>query len=85
MEYLKILMGQLRESRQEANQQLERVEKASVQLVPKQASLQSVQASLEEVDLLLSQMEERLKEINVSGLKKEKHLATYTKLLQSTP
>lgn len=85
VEYLKILMGQLRESLQEANQQLERVEKASVQLVPKQASLQTVQASLEEVDLLLSQMEERLKEINVAGLKKEKQLATYTKLLQSTP
>ncbi len=30
-------------------------------------------------------MEERLKEINVAGLKKEKLLATYTKLLQSTP
>ncbi|UZM99923.1 hypothetical protein OL548_08110 [Lysinibacillus sp. MHQ-1] len=72
VEYLKILTGQLRESLQEANQQLEQVEKARVQLVPKQASLQTVQTSLQEVDLLLSQMEERLKEINVAGLKKRK-------------
>lgn len=85
VEYLKILTSQARESLQQAKQQLEAVEQAKVQLVPKQASLQTVTTSLQEVEQQLTQMEERIKDINIAGLKKEKQLAVYTQLLQSTP
>ncbi|WP_238542734.1 AAA domain-containing protein [Lysinibacillus boronitolerans] len=85
VEYLKILASQARESLQQAKQQLEAVEQAKVQLVPKQASLQTIQTNLQEVEQQLTQMEEQIKDINIAGLKKEKQLASYTKLLQSTP
>lgn len=85
VEYLKILASQACESLQQAKKQLEAVEQAKVQLVPKQASLQTVQTNLLEVEQQLTQMEEQIKDINIAGLKKEKQLATYTKLLQSTP
>lgn len=85
VEYLKILASQARESLLQAKQQLEAVEQAKVQLVPKQASLQTVQTNLQEVEQQLTQIEEQIKDINIAGLKKEKQLATYTKLLQSMP
>lgn len=85
VEYLKILASQACESLQQAKKQLEAVEQAKVQLVPKQASLQTVQTNLQEVEQQLTQMEEQIKDINIAGLKKEKQLTVYTKLLQSTP
>ncbi|MEA0553865.1 AAA domain-containing protein [Lysinibacillus irui] len=85
VEYLKILSAQSREALQQASKQLETVEQAKVQLVPKQASLKTVTTSLHDIEQQLAQMEERIKDINIAGLKKEKQLATYTKLLQSTP
>ena len=84
-EYLKIVIVQEQESLQQVQQQFEAVEQAKVQLVPKQASLQTVQTSLQEVEQHLTQIEERIKDINIAGLKKEKQLTAYTKLLQSTP
>ncbi|WP_347723308.1 DEAD/DEAH box helicase [Lysinibacillus capsici] len=85
VEYLKILASQARESLLQAKQQLEAVEQAKVQLIPKQASLQTVQTNLQEVEQQLTLIEEQIKDINIAGLKKEKQLATYTKLLQSMP
>lgn len=85
VDYLKILASQARESLLQAKQQLEAVEQAKVQLVPKQASLQTVQTNLQEVEQQLKLIEEQIKDINIAGLKKEKQLATYTKLLQSMP
>lgn len=85
VDYLKILASQARESLLQAKQQLEAVEQAKVQLVPKQASLQTVQTNLQEVEQQLTLIEEQIKDINIAGLKKEKQLATYTKLLQSMP
>lgn len=85
VDYLKILASQARESLLQAKQQLEAVEQAKVQLVPKQASLLTVQTNLQEVEQQLTLIEEQIKDINIAGLKKEKQLATYTKLLQSMP
>ncbi|MEY2371683.1 DEAD/DEAH box helicase [Lysinibacillus capsici] len=85
VDYLKILASQARESLLQAKQQLEAVEQAKVQLVPKQASLQTVQTNMQEVEQQLKLIEEQIKDINIAGLKKEKQLATYTKLLQSMP
>uniref|UniRef100_UPI0020C04DF5 hypothetical protein n=1 Tax=Bacillus velezensis TaxID=492670 RepID=UPI0020C04DF5 len=56
-----------------------------VQLVLKMVALQTVTTSLQEVEQQLTQMEERIKDINIAGLKKGKQLAVYTQLLQSTP
>ena len=61
------------------------MEQAKVQLIPKQASLQTVQTNLQEVEQQTNAYRRTNKNINIAGLKKEKQLATYTKLLQSMP
>ncbi|GLC88021.1 DEAD/DEAH box helicase [Lysinibacillus piscis] len=85
VERLKMLVGESQVAKQSAQQQMEAVKQANIQLQPKKIALQAVQSSLQELEQQLLQLEERLKDINVAGLKKEKQLAIYTKLLQSTP
>ncbi|MGN4126851.1 AAA domain-containing protein [Lysinibacillus sphaericus] len=85
VEQLKILVSESQLFLQTVRQQLQAVEQANTQLVPKKAALQKVQASLQEIEQQQIQFEESLKNINVAGLKKEKQLTAITQLLQSTP
>ncbi|KOS66464.1 DNA helicase [Lysinibacillus contaminans] len=82
------LKGFVSESQREiqaTKQKIQVVEQANAQLVPKRALLQTAQTSLQDVEQQLAQIEETIKDINVSGLKKEKQLKAITELLQSTP
>ncbi|MFJ7407968.1 MULTISPECIES: DEAD/DEAH box helicase [unclassified Lysinibacillus] len=85
VEQLKMLVSETQSSLKTARQQLQAVEQANTQLVPKRAAQQTAQASLHEVEEQLAQLEEKIKAINVEGLKKEKQLTALTTLLQSTP
>ncbi|MGE7842477.1 DEAD/DEAH box helicase [Lysinibacillus sp. NPDC093712] len=85
VEQLKMLVANTQTSLQTARQQLQAVEQANTQLVPKKAAQQTAKASLLEVEEQLAQLEENIKAINVEGLKKEKQLTALTTLLQSTP
>ena len=82
---LKLLVSEAQQELQTARQELQTVEQATAQLVPKRALLQTAKASLQDVEQQLVQVEEEIREINVSGLKKEKQLKALTELLQSTP
>ncbi|MGE7091212.1 AAA domain-containing protein [Lysinibacillus sp. NPDC048646] len=85
VEQLKMLVSESQLVLQTARQQLQAVEQANTQLVPKKAALQTVQTSFQEIEQQLIQFEETIKDINVTGLKKEKQLTALTQLLQSTP
>ncbi|MEK5330156.1 DEAD/DEAH box helicase [Lysinibacillus sp. FSL W8-0992] len=85
VEQLKMLVSNTQTALQTARQQLQAVEQANTQLVPKKAAQQTAKASLVEVEEQLAQLEEKIKDINVEGLKKEKQLTALTTLLQSTP
>ncbi|MFJ7663437.1 DEAD/DEAH box helicase [Lysinibacillus sp. NPDC097162] len=85
VEQLKMLVSNTQTALQTARQQLQAVEQANTQLVPKKAAQQTAKASLVEVEEQLAQLEEKIKAINVDGLKKEKQLTALTTLLQSTP
>ncbi len=85
VEQLKMLVSNTQTALQTARQQLQSVEQANTQLVPKKAAQQTAKASLVEVEEQLAQLEEKIKAINVEGLKKEKQLTALTTLLQSTP
>ncbi len=85
VEQLKMLVSTTQSALQIARQQLQSVEQANTQLAPKKAAQQTAQASLHEVEEQLVQLEEKIKTINVEGLKKEKQLTALTALLQSTP
>lgn len=82
---LKVLISESQVELQTTKQKLQIVEQANAQLVPKRALLQAAQTSLQDVEQQLTQLEETIKDINVSGLKKEKQLKALTELLQSTP
>lgn len=82
---LKIFVSESQQALQTTKQKLHTVEQANAQLVPKRALLQTVKTSLQDVEQQLTHVEETLKNINVSGLKKEKQLKALTELLQSTP
>ncbi|MFJ7737190.1 AAA domain-containing protein [Lysinibacillus sp. NPDC097287] len=82
---LKVFISESQLELQTTKQKLQIVEQANAQLVPKRALLQTAQTSLQDVEEQLAQIEETLKDINVSGLKKEKQLKALTELLQSTP
>ena len=85
VEQLKMLVTTTQSSVQTARQQLQAVEQANTQLLPKRAAHQTAKASLQEIDEELAQLEEKIKAINIEGLKKEKQLTALTTLLQSTP
>ncbi|TKI68006.1 DNA helicase [Lysinibacillus mangiferihumi] len=85
VEQLKMLVTTTQTSVQTARQQLQAVEQANTQLLPKRAAHQTAKASLQEIDEELAQLEEKIKAINIEGLKKEKQLTALTTLLQSTP
>lgn len=85
VEQLKMLVTTTQSSVQTARQQLQAVEQANTQLLPKRAAHQTAKASLQEIDEELAQLEEKIKAINIEGLKKEKQLTALTTLLQATP
>lgn len=85
VEQLKMLVTTTQTSVQTARQQLQAVEQANTQLLPKRAAHQTAKASLQEIDEELAQLEEKIKAINIEGLKKEKQLTALTTLLQATP
>lgn len=85
VEQLKMLVTTTQSSVQTARQQLQAVEQANTQLLPKRAAHQTAKASLQEIDEELAQLEEKVKAINIEGLKKEKQLTALTTLLQATP
>ena len=85
VEQLKMLVTTTQSSVQTARQQLQAVEQANTQLLPKRAAHQTAKASLQEIEEELAQLEEKIKAINIEGLKKEKQLTALTTLLQSTP
>ncbi|MFJ7668627.1 AAA domain-containing protein [Lysinibacillus sp. NPDC097195] len=84
-EQLKMLITSTQTSLQTARQQLQAVEQANTQLLPKRAAHQKAKASLQEVEEELAQLEDKIKTINIEGLKKEKQLTALTALLQATP
>lgn len=85
VEQLKMLVTTTQSSVQTARQQLQAVEQANTQLLPKRAAHQTAKVSLQEIDEELAQLEEKIKAINIEGLKKEKQLTALTTLLQATP
>ncbi|TKI48931.1 DEAD/DEAH box helicase [Lysinibacillus tabacifolii] len=85
VEQLKMLVTTTQSSVKTARQQLQAVEQANTQLLPKRAAHQTAKASLQEIDEELAQLEEKIKAINIEGLKKEKQLTALTTLLQATP
>lgn len=85
VEQLKMLVTTTQSSVQTARQQLQAVEQANTQLLPKRAAHQTAKESLQEIDEELAQLEEKIKAINIEGLKKEKQLTALTTLLQATP
>lgn len=85
VEQLKMLVTTTQSSVQTARQQLQAVEQANTQLLPKRAAYQTAKVSLQEIDEELAQLEEKIKAINIEGLKKEKQLTALTTLLQATP
>lgn len=56
-----MLLSQSKSSLQTARQQLEAVEHANSQLLPKKAALQTAHTSLQEIELRLTQLEENIK------------------------
>lgn len=85
VEQLKMLVTTTQSSVQTARKQLQAVEQANTQLLPKRAAHQTAKVSLQEIDEELAQLEEKIKAINIEGLKKEKQLTALTTLLQATP
>lgn len=85
VEQLKMLVTTTQSTVLTARQQFQAVEQANTQLLPKRAAHQTAKASLQEIDEELAQLEEKIKAINIEGLKKEKQLTALTTLLQSTP
>lgn len=85
VEQLKMVVASTQSAVQTARQQLQAVEQANTQLLPKRAAHQTAKASLQEIEEELAQLEEKIKAINIEGLKKEKQLTALTALLQATP